>query len=113
MENQTQGAAAEAPLKWRETTFPLKHPIPQGGDKPPIDKVTLREPDGGALEQIDNLGLEEGKPMKVGQINGIIAALSGLPIDTVRKFHQVDIRDLGEAAAPLLEPETEGPSPAA
>lgn len=110
MENQDKGAAAEAPLKWGETTIPLKFPVDQG-EAPKIEKVTLREPDGEALEKIDALGLEPGKPMRVAQINGIIAALSGLPIETVRKLHRNDIRDLGEAAAPLLEAEAGGPSP--
>ena len=100
MENQSPPAAAGTP-KWEEFTHPLLYPVPTEGQT--LASVTFREPDGEALEAIDNLNLDPGKPMRVSQVLGIIAALSGIPIDTVRKFHARDIRALGEAASPLLE----------
>ena len=62
----------------------------------------LREPDIDGLEKIDDLGLTEGAPIKVSQIRAIIAILSGLPDETVKKFYKRDFAAVGEKLLPLL-----------
>lgn len=106
--NEPHSAAAAAPAganpakAWAEVTHTLAHPLPAGeGDK--IVSITLREPDVEALEAIDNLGLEAGKPLRIREISAIIAALSGVPIEAVRKMHKSDFTALGALAVPLLE----------
>jgi len=102
-------AAPVAP-PWPEIRHTLRFPItPPGGEV--VSEVVCREPDVEALERIDNLGMVEGQPLKVAQIRGIIAALSGLPDDVIRKMHKTDFAGLTEKVVPLLELSAGGGKP--
>jgi hypothetical protein len=114
MNTETKAAAAVAPIAapepavaaapvWKEIRHPLTHPIPDPETGEMITEIVMREPDVEALERIDGLGMEEGKRMKVSQIRGLIAALSGLPDATIGKMHKNDFAAIGEEAVPLLE----------
>ena len=85
---------------WRTVEHKLIHPV--AGTDGNISSVVLKEPDIEALEKIDDLGIIEGKPMKVAQIRGIIGAVSGLPYEALKRIHRDDFAALGELAVPLL-----------
>ncbi|EPE98441.1 phage tail assembly protein [Rhizobium grahamii] len=87
---------------WATITYPLIFPV---GD---LTTLTFSEPNGEALEAIDELGIEEGKTPSVRQTMGLISALSGVPVETIRKFNQRDIKGAANALVPLVtgEPET-------
>jgi hypothetical protein len=85
---------------WKEITYPLIFPI---GD---LKTLTFREPNGEVLEIIDELGIEEGKAPSVRQTIAIISALSGEPIEAIRKLNQRDIEGAANASVPLLGGET-------
>mgnify|MGYP001106100179 CR=1 FL=1 len=94
-------------MSWKTVTHKLKFPIEFDGEK--IEKITLREPDVEALEQIDELDIQPGKPIRVRQMRGMIAALGDAPDAALGKLHRDDLVALGELIAPLLdsaEPET-------
>lgn len=94
-------------MNWKTVTHKLKFPLEFDGEK--IEKITLREPDVEALEQIDELDIQPGKPIRVRQMRGMIEALSDVPGDALKKMHSDDLTALGELLAPLLgdaEPET-------
>jgi len=91
--------------EWPEVRHTLRFPIP--GD-PPIKEIVLREPDLEALERIEEAGLnfDPGKPDKgltIRQLRPIIAALSGLPDDRLKRMHVKDVLALSELMAPLLD----------
>ena len=94
-------------MSWKTVTHKLKFPIEFDGEK--IEKITLRAPDVEALEQIDELDIQPGKPIRVRQMRGMIAALGDAPDAALGKLHRDDLVALGELIAPLLdsaEPET-------
>lgn len=94
-------------MNWKTVTHNLKFPVDHEGAK--IEKITLREPDVEALEAIDELEIEPGKPIRVRQMRGMIAALGDAPDAALGKLHRDDLAALGELIAPLLdsaEPET-------
>lgn len=90
-------------MEWKNTTHRLSYPISAGDQV--IQTVTLRAPNVEALEQIEELGLEEGKRLTVKQMRAIIVALSDLTMEQAGKLHQSDLKTLGGAAVPLLEEE--------
>lgn len=93
-------------MDWKTASHELKFPVEMEGSK--VTKITLREPDVEALEAIDELGIEPGKPMRIKHIRGIIETLGDAPAGTIGKLHRTDIAALGELLGPLLEdPETE------
>lgn len=85
---------------WQEVTYVLTYPITIDGGEP-ITAITLREPDLEALEAMSDLGLEDGKRLTVRQTAAIVAALSRLPLASVRKLHRDDFGAIVELAAPL------------
>ncbi len=88
---------------WAEIKHPLIFPV---GD---LKELTFREPNGEALEAIEDLGVEDGKAPTVRQTIGIISALSGVPVETIRKFNQRDIEGAANACVPLLGAEPAKP----
>ena len=73
--------------------------------------ITLREPDVDAREAIDDLGIEPGKPVRVRQMRGVIAALADCPDAVIGKIGKADFRALSEMVVPLLADETESGPP--
>jgi hypothetical protein len=84
---------------WAEIKLSLTFPIDG------FDSLTFREPNGEALEAIENLGIEPGSAPTIGQTMGIISALSGLHIDDIRKLNHRDIKAASEVMVPLLSGE--------
>lgn len=89
---------------WATVTYPLIFPV---GD---LTTLKFREPTGEVLEVIDELGIEEGRTPSVRQTIDLISALSGVPVETIRKLNQRDIKGAANALVPLVgeEPETSG-----
>jgi hypothetical protein len=87
-------------MDWKTQTHTLAHPIKVGDRE--IKTVTMREPDIDALEAIEELDIEQGKPLKVKHMRGIIVALSDLTHEEAGKLHRDDLAGLGEFIAPLL-----------
>lgn len=87
-------------MEWKTVTHRLKYPVVVNGER--IEQITLREPDVEALEKIDDLGIEEGKELKVRQLRGIIEAIGDAPDGAIGKLHRADIEALGNLAVPLL-----------
>ncbi|MCT8999224.1 phage tail assembly protein [Chelativorans intermedius] len=92
-------------MNWKTVTHTLKFPLQFEGRK--IEKITLREPDVEALEKIDELDIQPGKPVRVRQMRGMIAALGDCPPEALGKLHRDDLAALGELLGPLLEGEPE------
>lgn len=90
-------------MDWKMKTVSLTHPIENGEGT--VREITLREPDVDALEQIEDLKLEEGKRPTTRQLRGVIAALADVSNEVVGKVHRDDLGALGEAVVPLLADE--------
>lgn len=97
--------AVAAQQKWKEVRHTLAHPVE--GEAGQITEIVLREPDVEALERIDDMSLAEGQKIKIAQLRAIIAALSRLPDETIKRLHKDDFTVLGELAVPLLDMEAE------
>lgn len=95
----TENKPTSKPM-WAEVKLTLSHPIETAEGM--LSEITLREPDVEALERIDDLAMTEGQRLRVAQVRGIIAALSGQPDDVIKKLHKGDFAAIGEAAVPLL-----------
>lgn len=96
-------ASVAATQKWKEVRYALVYPVE--GEDGLLTEIVLREPDVEALERIDDISLAEGHKIKIAQLRAIIAALSRLPDETVKKLHKEDFTALGELAVPLLDME--------
>lgn len=95
-------APPAGPRAWGTVTYPLIHPIPvDGGLK--LMEIVFSEPNGEALEAIDELGMDEGKSPTIKQTLGLIRALSGQPKAITDKMHALDIKGASEAVGPLLQ----------
>lgn len=84
---------------WKEQTYTLIFPI---GD---MKTLTFREPNGEALEAMEDLAIPEGAKPTIKQTIAIISILSGVDTATIKKFNQRDILGAGEAMVPLLSEE--------
>jgi hypothetical protein len=93
--------AATAPV-WGEQTYTLLFPIPLD-DGNTVTKLVFREPNGEALEAIDELGVVEGKKPTVRQALGMVRALANVPKVVTDRMHQMDITRAMEAVGPLLD----------
>lgn len=100
MQNQNEISAAGP--RWDVVRHTLDFPV--DGPNGRVTEVTLREPDVEALEKLDDLGLKEGSPLKIGHIRAMIATLSGLPDEVVRQMHRRDFTALAEKLVPLFVP---------
>lgn len=101
-------AETNSAVAWGEARYTLLFPIPvEGGAQ--ISELVFREPDGEALEAIDELGIKEGPDEKptMKQINALLSIMSGQPIEIIRKMNKRDIMGASEKFAPLLEDEGE------
>lgn len=87
--------------KWASVTVNLQYPVTRD-DGTVIEKITMREPNGLALEEIDEIGVEQGKNPGVRETLAIIRALAGIEKDVTDGLHRRDVLALGEAIAPLL-----------
>lgn len=96
-------AETNSAVAWGEARYPLLFPVPVDGGAQ-ISELVFREPDGEALEAIDELGIKEGpnEQPSIKQINMLISILSGQPIEIVRKMNKRDIEGASKAFAPLL-----------
>lgn len=94
---------AAAPAKWVTITVKLTFPITFGEET--ISSITLREPNIGAVEELDALSLKEGEAPTVEQSRKMIAILSGVSAEALKQAHTKDFAALVEAVTPLLEGE--------
>lgn len=91
---------AENSTEWGVNSVPLEFPVKLGDQT--ISEITLREPNGEALEAIDDLGLKEGEAPSMRQTLALIRILSGVGKSVTDKMHARDIAKVGEALGPLL-----------
>lgn len=86
--------------EWKVDVVPLLHPIKVG--ELSLTEIALREPDLEALEMIEEAGFVLDQRPTVKQIRTVIQALSGQPIEVLRKLHRDDFTTLTERATPLV-----------
>ena len=99
--NVTSPAEEKAPI-WGETSYTLKYPIPLGNGAE-LTTLTFREPNGEMLEQIEALGMTEGREPSIAQALGLIRVMSGHLKEVTDKMHKKDIVGASEKIGPLLE----------
>ena len=90
-------------MDWPKVTVKLDFPLiidPATGAT--ISEITLSEPDVDKLELIDAIGFDEEAKPKVAQTRELIAILSGVPAEALRKLNIRDFKRVGEAAGPLF-----------
>lgn len=85
---------------FRTATHTLTGPIDH--EEKTYGAITVREPDVDALEEIEELGIEEGKKPTLRQLRGIISALADAPHEVIGKLHRDDFTALVELTVPLL-----------
>ena len=83
---------------------PLKLKFPVTTEAGTITEIIMREPNGEALEAIDDLNMQEGERPTMRQTLALIRILSGISKDVTDKMHRDDIMGAMEALGPLLEP---------
>ena len=96
-------------MNWGSVTVPLKYQVET--EAGPIKEITMREPDGEALEAIEEVGMVEGEKPKMRQILATVSILSGLPKSVINRLHRDDITEVVSSMAPLLIPAGEASQP--
>lgn len=105
----TENDASTVPV-WGVKSVNLLFPLTvEGGAK--ISEITLREPDAEMMEKIEALGIEDETKLKTRQSREIIALLSGVSPDALKRLNLRDLASLGAALGPLLGSGEEEPKP--
>ena len=86
-------------MTFQTATHTLAHPIEHDGST--YRTISIREPNIGDLEQIEDLGISKGKPVTLGQFRRIITILADAPNEVIGKMHREDFSVLAELSVPL------------
>ncbi len=103
----SSGSPRNLRANWPCVSVRLKYPLPDGSGGE-IAEIRIDEPDLETLEAVmdamEAVGVkDDAQGLTIRQLRPMIAALTGLPDESLKRLHYKDVMALSEAIAPLLE----------
>lgn len=101
-------------MTWKTETYQLQHPLDEtrlGKGRVPITEITFEEPDGIALEEIEEAAEEIGDSRPVAVTIKTISILSDIDHKDARRLHADDIKGVEAILVGFLGEDTTSDEP--